>query len=260
MSLSGKTILLTRDPGESSGFIAEASRRGARVLPFQTIRITGPETWEACDREIARLHHYRAIAFTSAQGVRHFVGRCEEKGVGVRTFQRMAVFAVGQKTREEIEQHGIKVRIVPAIYSARALAEMLQGTDLHGMRILLPQGNLAREELAVRLEELGATVTAVTVYRTVATGTEEMEAVWQEIEGGRVHVVVFASPSAVRNFFSLFPPDKVRLLASPPRMAAIGPTTGGAVEEVGWHADIMAKESTLLGLLDAIDSYYAVVV
>jgi uroporphyrinogen III methyltransferase/synthase len=69
-------------------------------------------------------------------------------------------------------------------------------------------------------------------------------------------VVTFASPSAVRNFRSAVHPDSFGIIRNHTKLAAIGPTTRAAAEELGFYVDIEAKEATSKGLVDAIAESY----
>lgn len=253
MSLRGWTILLTRDPEESSEFITAAGRGGARVIAIPTIAIRDPRSWEACDRAIADAGRWTAIAFTSAHGVRKFFGRVIVRGSSPGAFRSKRIYAVGGKTARELSWHGLRADVVPAGYSAADLASVLRGEDLDGQRVLLPQGNLARSVLPDALKARGAEVETVEVYRTVPAGAEQARHLRALLDQGAIDVIAFASPSAVENLAKLL---EVRPGPLPPmpRIAAIGGTTAEAVSAQGWTCSAVAGLSTMEGLLGAIES------
>jgi uroporphyrinogen-III synthase len=255
VSLTGLTILLTRDPGASAGFITEAERLGARVLLFPVIAIHPPLSWEECDRAAGALDQYAAIAFTSANAVRGFRERCDALGIPPDRLRALHLYAVGVQTALELGRWDLPLVAIPERFSASALAALLGGTRLDGLRVLLPQGNLAREELALRLTALGACVDTVVVYRTLPVSPPDAGSVWARFADRGIDVVTFASPSAVAAFAQIYPADRLGPLSAHAAIAAIGPTTAQAVRDHGWTTTCVAAESTMAGLLAAIISH-----
>jgi uroporphyrinogen III methyltransferase/synthase len=70
--------------------------------------------------------------------------------------------------------------------------------------------------------------------------------------------VTFASPSAAINFVKLFPPEKMASMDKRTKIAVIGATTEEEVTSLGIQVDVVAKQSTITGLLDAIEDHYDV--
>jgi uroporphyrinogen III methyltransferase/synthase len=67
-------------------------------------------------------------------------------------------------------------------------------------------------------------------------------------------VVTFTSSSTVRNLVEVLGADK-KLLDSR-FIACIGPVTAGTAEELGLRVDLVAKEATVEGLVDALVSHW----
>lgn len=256
MSLKGRTMLLTRDPAHSREFIAGAERLGAKVIPFPTITIAPPESWSDCDRAIASIGDFAAVLFTSANAVRWFCRRFRSAGCSPEGLLRAAVFAVGPQTAEEAERRGLRVTAVPERFSAAGLARLMGDRPLRGARVLLPQGNRARDELAGTLHARGARVEQVVVYRTLESVPSGAEEVWSLLERGMIDVVVFASPSAAEGFARIYPAARLGALNGRSAVAAIGPTTARRLEEMGWSPSIVAETSTLSGILRGIESHF----
>lgn len=237
--------------------IAEIERRGGRAVLFSTIRITEPDSWKACDDAIGNLGLYYALVFTSVNGVRGFLQRCAFYRIGNDRIRRLHSFAVGKKTKDELMNNGLSVDCIPSEYSAAALVHELTRFALSGRRVLFPRGNIGREEVVDALAAIHATVDAVTVYNTIPASTGDAGAIADEISSGRIDVVTFASPSAATNFFSSIPGNVLSSAGVPVRLAAIGPTTETSLKQMGYSVDIVAKESTSDGLVEAIDSYFS---
>lgn len=257
MSLAGRTLLLTRPPERSAAFIEEAGRRGASVIAFPTIAIAPPESWEACDRALQAVESYQALAFTSANGVHWFFRRWHERRSTAGPCAGMAVYAVGERTAQALRDQGWHVTTIPGHFSAGALADALGSKGLHGLRFLLPQGNLAGDELAGRLRALGARVETVVVYRTLPVSPPDAEEVWARLASTGIDVVLFASPSAAASFARVYPVSRLGPLSSRTAIAVIGATTERAVLDLGWNPAIVAEEATLLDLLRSIEDFFS---
>jgi uroporphyrinogen-III synthase len=94
------------------------------------------------------------------------------------------------------------------------------------------------------------------VYRNTGPNEADAELVYNKLISGEIDVVTFASPSAAINFARLFPRGKMAMMDKRLRTAVIGPTTEEAVRNLGMKVDIVARQSTVESLTDAIQSYY----
>jgi uroporphyrinogen-III synthase len=140
---------------------------------------------------------------------------------------------------------------MPTRYVAEAILEEIG--SVAGMRILLPRADIARKALAEGLRAQGARVDEVAAYRTVSAAGGEAT-LPEGLERG-IDVATFTSPSTVHGTLALLdaagrPPAGVLAGA---KIACIGPITARAAEEAGLRVDIVAREHTIDGLLNAID-------
>jgi uroporphyrinogen-III synthase len=251
MSLEGKAVLITRRPEQAGEMIEEIERLGGRAVIFPSIEIIDPESWRPVDEIISRLDQFDAIVFASSNAAERFLGRCGKSSSARAMLRTLEVVAVGQKTRETVERFGIKVTLVPESHSARGLARSLGSGGIHAKRFLIPRGDLAREELPRGLQELGASVETVTVYRTILPRGAERDVICNRILRGEIDIITFASPSAVNNFTSLFSREELVSLASHVAVAVIGPTTEEAARDAGLRVNAVAHEPTARELIHA---------
>lgn len=255
MGLNGRTILITRQREQSGELAEEIDKRGGRSVVIPMIRISDPESWRECDAALDRLSAYQAIVFTSTNGVEGFFRRIEQRGIDSATLSNTSLYPVGEKTGEEIEKRGFRVRHVPDEFSADGLIEYFKQNEVRGRRFLLVRGNLGRDDLRKALVSLGAEVDAVEVYRNNPPDESAVRELKQCLNSG-CDVVIFASPSAVKNFNAVISTSGLRQLSRKAKIAVIGPTTRDAAELLRFHVDIEAKEFTGRGLIEAIDEYY----
>lgn len=241
--LAGRRIVLTR-PRDQVGQLAEALERlGATVLAVPLVEIEPIEDARPLDAALARLESYRWVLFTSANGV---VGVRER--LGRRSLpEATRVAAVGPATAEAVRRLGAEAAFVPDRFAAEEIAAGLG--PLQGVRILLPQADIASPSLAVELRSRGALVDAVAAYRTIAI--EPSPGAVSELERG-VDAIVVASGSAARSLAA----SPVAKFAALGIIVCIGPKTAQAAREVGLSVGLVADEATSEGIIDALTSHF----
>lgn len=235
-------VLVTRARHQADEFGAALRRLGLEPIFLPTIEVTGPESWEACDRAIAQLPIYTDLIFTSANGVRFFLDRCQ-RFLDVGVLAEKTCHAVGLKTRQALESYGLSVRALPEQATARHLAEQLASDPQSAQkRFLFPHGDLSDDAWVHELMARGLTIDPVIVYRTVKADVapEDRDAVGQMLDRGEIAVVSFFSPSAVKHFLDLFPDFACSPTA---RVAVIGDTTARACQAAGLTVSIRAGKT-----------------
>ena len=255
--LLGRRVVVTRAREQASGLAARLTELGAEVIQFPTIEISAPESYAPLDAAIASLGGYDWCIFTSVNGVRHFWKRLEAAGLDSRALGGLRVAAIGPATAEALAGRGIRADFVPPKYQAEDVAEGLKavaGTDISGMRFLLPRAREAREVLPDDLRKAGAVVAVVPAYVTVRAGGRKDE-VLALLEAGELDCVSFGSSSTVENFLALVPAE---LLKPHPEtvLAAIGPVTGRTLERHGLKTAVMPEDYTIPALADAIAAHF----
>src|SRR5205085_1544676 len=110
----------------------------------------------------------------------------------------------------------------------------------------------ANPELVSALEELGAIVDDVSVYKTVPETDDRTGAAARLLEEG-ADWITFTSSSTVLNFHARF--DLPELLKKFPKMktASIGPETSKALKALGLEPIVEAKVHTIDGLAKAVE-------
>jgi uroporphyrinogen III methyltransferase/synthase len=234
MTLSGKTILITRAASQSADLRKGLEALGACVLECPAIEIVPIEDWAVPD-----LNSYDWLIFTSTNAVEHFIKRVQVQGVPIA--------AVGTSTARKLQDFGLTASLVPETFRAEGLLELFP-SDLRGVRILLPRAETARELLPEELRRRGAIVDVVTVYRTVNASLTDLRLT---LTSQKIDAVVFTSPSAVRSVWETLGDEGGAL-----PIAVIGPIAREAVESVGWKAVIEPAKATVQDLIKAIEAYF----
>lgn len=224
--LFGKRVLVTA-PNKMAPLL---EREGAHAIEFPVIEI------RPLRFKVKEISGYDWLIFTSVNGVRYALQELKD----VRELKGPKICAIGPKTREAIEELGMKVEFIPFKYSNKDMARAFKNRKIKNKRILILRSSLAEETLEKALESLGNIVDSIPVYET------RMLPIKKRIPP--FDCITFTSSSCVRNF------PKSALKGK--TVATIGPATTKTCRELGIKEDVQAKKYTLEGLVEAIKDYY----
>jgi uroporphyrinogen III methyltransferase/synthase len=254
--LFGRSIIVTRAREQASDFKEILQRLGAHCIEFPTIGIEPPPSWEPLDAAIARLSSYHWIIFTSVNGVEFFLQRLFATGCDVRELKGLRLCAIGPKTAEVLDRHGLRLDLIPEEYRAESILDGLSGEPVTGLRFLMPRALAARDILPETLRRRGAQVDVVAAYQTVLPDSRTAS-VFQALTQGQVDCLTFTSSSTVSNFFGMFERDAIMPVLKGVAIACIGPVTGQTAEKYGLTVDIMPSTYTIPAMVEAIQDYFA---
>jgi uroporphyrinogen-III synthase len=230
-------VAVTR-PGDTAGRLGELLRAsGARVVHWPCIRFEAPPDPELLAAAALNSRAFDWLVLTSPRAARSWIEVAGHRAHPVPTA------VVGPATATVLRETGWPVaRVADTPSAAGLLAAFGAAGDAAGRRILLPCSDRADDELPAGLRELGADVVRVTAYRTVASAPDPAE-ILEAARGGVVAVVTFTSPSTVDGFFARVEAGQRREIVGRLAAAAIGPTTGAALEAAGWRPTVAATAS-----------------
>ena len=193
--MHGKRVVVTRAPHQAGDLADLLRQRGAEPLLYPCIDIQPPQDTIQLDNAIlqAAKGDFDWLVLTSSNTVEALRRRNEALGLSLA---QVPVAAVGPSTAQAAEVSlGVRVATLPDDYVAEALAVALN--PVPGMRILLPQADIARDTLRDLLTKAGTDVTAVTSYHTVmGHGGVDLPGLMAE---GQVDAITFTSSSTVTN-------------------------------------------------------------
>jgi len=250
--LFGKRIVVTRAAEQAAALSGRLRELGAEVLEVPAVRIARLDLG-LLRSAIEELSVYDWIVFTSRNGVSLFWEQLLSSGRDARALAGLRIAAVGAATAGALLEHGIAVDVIPERFVAEGLIDALRDrADVSGAHVLHVGAEGARDVLRAGLEELGASVTLLPVYRSVPQpeGAENLRAA---LEHGEVDLITLTSASAVSGLLDAVGDAAARGASA----ASIGPITSEAARAAGLDVTIEAKESTIDGLVDAIVARYA---
>jgi uroporphyrinogen-III synthase len=228
--LYGVRIVITRP--EAKPLADELERLGAEVTVVPLIEIR-PAEGRALEDAIDTMGTYDWVVLTSVNGVAAVAQGLAGLGGDAR------IAAVGPVTADAIREHGVE----PAFVATRASDDIAAGLgEIEGMRVLLPQADLAEPHLADELRGRGAHVEAVVAYRTVLVEPP----MWGILPLRIADAVVLASGSACRSLAAAGGAGGGAMLV------CIGPKTAKVAREVGLKVGLVADEATSDGIIQAL--------
>lgn len=245
--LFGKRILVTRPAAQAGEFAQQLWEAGAEPILAPTIAIGPPDDPSSAATAVAHVRDYTWIVFTSRNGVDAFFAILQESGGDARALGGVKVAAIGPATAAALAARGIEADFVPETYVNEAVAEGLVRRTEAGERLMLFRAQEARAVFATILRSVGRTVDVVSAYRTRYVDDPELRE-----KAERADVVTFTSASTVHGFIHNVA-DAPAVLAHA-TVAAIGPITAEAARSAGIRVDIVAEDSTVDALMQALES------
>ena len=253
--LKGRTVILTRPQGQQDELVAVLKGYGARVILLPTIAITAPSSWAVLDQAIDRLTDFDWLVFTSANGVRFFFQRLNERQA-IFPQSGLATFAIGPATAATLRNHKVQADLVAENSRAEgALAAFIKqvgGKDkLRGLRFLIPRARRARDLLPKELARLGAQVEVAETYQTIKPDLSA-EGILRLVRAQPIDAITFTSSSTVANFAALVGLSDLSQLLKGILIGCIGPVTARTARQYGLSDIVQPQTYTTSALADAL--------
>ena len=236
--LTDETVLCTGTP-KSTEPLKEVERLGGRAISHPLIEVRSITTPED-EQHMARAERATWLIFTSQSSVQAFLEKMERLNKRPEHFQGK-IAAIGTKTAAALERIGFKVSLIHEVVSADVFVKQFRPKKEEQVDVVFLRGTLARSILR---DHLPFTIKEWTVYETAPTSAHH-EALIRDIQNASHCTVLFASPSAVREFATHIAPTTGWQFS----VGAIGHVTKEALQKVGAPVHIMPSTYTLLELV-----------
>jgi uroporphyrinogen-III synthase len=254
MSLSGKTIVITRDIIQAKKFAEKIEQRGATALLFPVIKIIDIDTDDRIREIVEGLSSYDWIIFTSPNAVFYFFKYIASNK---KVFKSLHIACVGKKTAEKLTEYNLTPTVIPDSYTSQDLLDELIKFDLKGKNILIPVSNLAARTLEEGLISRGAHAERIEIYQTVLNENSNIEFLLKKIEKNELDCIMFFSPSAVNAFTSQIGPDGITLInLKGIAIAAIGKSTAQAASEKRLMPEIVSAKSDEATFIEELEKHF----
>ncbi len=250
--LFGRRVVVTRRSEQAGGFAQRLTELGADVLEVPTIKITRPTETDAIVDALLGLNAYDWLVFTSANGVTAFFDIFFRRFQDMRDIGGARIAAVGPATAAKLRELHLQLDLTPDEFTGKKIAAAFEKFEtIENLKMCLLRAEVANPDLPKALEELGAIVDDIAIYKTVAETEDPAGAGTTLLESG-ADWVTFTSGSTVEHFHARF--DLPKLLKKFPQMklASIGPETSKAIRALGLEPALEAKAHTTDGLTAAL--------
>ena len=230
--LTGKTVILTREPPDNAELASRLRDRAAVIVELPCIRTEPLTDLGEIAEELASLTTDDWLVVTSRHGA---------DAVGRFGSIFAAIAAVGDATAACLHEYGLSVAFQPTAPSGERLAREL---PLRSGLVLLARSDRALPDLPAILRDRGFRVREVVAYRTVAAASGDVERVRRLLEtSGSGAALLFHSPSAVEGMFSVIDGSLIARAS----IHAAGPATLRAVRDrIGANADVSLIEEEVV--------------
>ncbi len=141
---------------------------------------------------------YNWIVFTSRWAVHYFLKALINLKKDIRHFSNAQIIAIGKATADELLKYYINADLVSTNESSSGIVDLFMERQLPGKNVLIPRSNIAADTMPSLLRKMGYIVDTVSVYRNVFPES------YQPVDLTNIDIVVFGSPSGVRNFKKVY--------------------------------------------------------
>lgn len=155
------------------------------------------EDYSSADSTLGRTGQFDWIVFTSANAIRFFFERLRAVGLDCRALARARVAVIGRTSAERLSEFGIAADMRPNTESSAGLLREFAALGVKESKMLLPQSEIASNELPDGLAAMGAMVEKLPIYRTVEVDPGE-------IDFDHIDRILFTSGSTIRAFVQRF--------------------------------------------------------
>lgn len=260
--ISGKTIAITRSKEDSQEFIDLASRENAIPIPLPTIELVskGDRIVDDFLQDVQEFQPDYSV-FMSSKAVKLLfdVARTTEKYQKLQlAVANTIVMAVGPKTKQALENEGIRVSYVPSKFSSVGVGEQFTKLNAEGKKVIVPRSGASTEFLAKLLQKIGLVVKENHLYDVQAFSDHTQ---WDQFKDSfsknKIDGIVFTSASSVRGFFEIMSDQKdlVKKLQQT-QIVAIGPFTADELKKFNAEPKI-ADVHTVPGAFEAMKNIFS---
>lgn len=192
------------------------------------------------------LKNYNWIVFTSANAVRLFFSGLINTKNDYRTLGHLKFAVVGEGTMAELYNYGFKADYVPPQYEVSVLAKGLCQVVDNKDKLLIPRASKGSDILLKILCETQIDYTCINLYDIEPPICEPSISFLQNSQ-----YLIFASSSGVDLFFDKIESQELKQF-SKLKIVCIGQITAQTLKSKGVNPDIVAKNYSISGIVEAI--------
>lgn len=246
-------------PDESIVMAREAGFETIAASPLSIVPNDTPEV----DVLIAEMSLGRAmhVVITSSTGVASLLTLAKRREVNiVPLLNGSTLVAIGPATAGAMRAEGIKVDMMPDEYTSTGLVELLSSYGVEGKRIFLLRSDHGERILVTGLQDAGASVMELAIYRLVPRADgEELEVMAREALSGNNDAFAFSSAMTAAAFLKaaerLGAGEEMIRMLNDRIVSAMGSPTRRRVDGMDIVVGAMPEHATFDSMLEAIKGH-----
>lgn len=199
IDLTGLRILNTRPQGQSRHLSDLITKANGHAIELPALEIQdSTQNWLS---QLPRLDTIETTIFTSANAVHFFFKKLAENQIIWPA--HIKIIAIGQGTATALALWQNQQAAIPTHSNSEHLLTMPALTEVSGKHLLVVKGEYGRTLLHDTLQQRGAIITSVCVYRRIlpTINPEFIEALWRNRQ---VDIILYTSQQALEHIFALF--------------------------------------------------------
>ena len=238
-----KSILVSQpEPQNPKSPYYDLARKHGLKIDFRSfIEVIGVPAKEFRQQKINILD-FTAVVFTSKTAIDHFFRICEELRITIP--DAMKYFCVTENVAFYLQKY-IVYRKRKIFHGKANFQDLVTIINKHkDDSFFVPLSYPHKAEIPELLEKSGIDFKIGNMYRTISADLSDLADVYYDI-------LVFYSPSGPKSLLENFPEFK----QNNTKIAAFGPTTADALDNLGLRLDINAPNSKAPSMTMALDNY-----
>jgi uroporphyrinogen-III synthase len=258
--LAGKRVLVLRAAHQQGTVEKELSKRRAQAIAHPLIGVQALPLSAEDEQTLLCPQDFGLVVFTSVNSVEAYFNLLEAKQLGVDTFGRMPLAAIGESTRKALVGRGANVAFTPSVATgegfATAIAAHFAAQPSARRKVLLPRALVAREALPNTLREAGVEVRTIALYENSGLARESGAAIAELVRTKAVDIVLLTSGSiaeALADIVQQYNITEGELKEL--QLASIGPITTEAARSRSLPVTVTAEESSISGLVHYLEKF-----
>ncbi len=246
-------MLVTRPEHDAQRFARALAARGAEAVIAPTIAIHPPDDAGALSHAAQNLSEYAWIVFLSRNAVDALFRALSDSGLDARAV-RARVAAIGTKTADHLEAHGVCPELVSRRSTSEDVARDVLERTREGDRVLVLGAQEGRDVVRTVLAQSGRCPLAIAAYKTTTVDDPSFSK-----KVARCDMLAFTSGSTVRGFATLLGGNAAaRTAARGKIVACIGPITAHEARDIGLQVDVVPDDFTVEALTAALEARAAI--
>lgn len=252
--LEGHTILVTRPIHQADKLCSHIEKAGGQVLRFPTLEIADPVDIEKIRSRLLSLADFDIAIFTSTNSVNKALQLLAPE----RLPDTVELGAIGKTTATALEDAGYFIDLVPERqYNSEGLLALDDLQDVEGVNIAVIRGEGGRDLLATTLEQRGAQLEFIEVYRRVQPETA-IEPLRAALQAGGLTLISITSNDALDNLLRIAANYQSSLTRLP--LVVLSERSKRYARDLGFRNHIVvAEQADDLSLLEALEECAATV-